>query len=687
MTSIVQIATEGSPYATFASTVTPGNLIVVINAQRDNTASPTSPPGFTLMDTVVGNISGNMRRISMWKYTVTADPTENTLLGDGKTYQSSQASDRLSAIELAGVDAGITAAGFFANTTGDLDCGGPVTPTAGSDIILIGAWATDGGPYTITPAAGYTAYCNAFTTPTQWAAYREVASASGSYTVSGNSGISGGNYVGVTAVFLAAASITPPDPGTIVEWDGEVFTTERVKEWVITRGAPPELTGGSTTGQATITLINTPDDRYNPENTGGDLYGMLVDGPRVWIGVNEDGTIEPDPLKDIYGLFAGRITDISVLPEPGATVAPFVELVCEDPLAWLERQTISLPDSTERSQAQLRLEILLAAGQHFRDVPAEPTTLPLSRADGSALRALEAINNANGTRHFAKPADETTTWYTYTAVRRVDGLDGTSDASVDAGAEHVTDTSGWRRSADGVINQQKASVEPISFPGRVLVWQPDALPFTVTGTQEIWTQFGDYVGDPEVDIDFTGSALTATLEPFGDTAKLTLVSAGTSSVTSLDIFGHLVQRGSVESVVIDDTTSQAGSRGIRAGSELSGDYLGTLSTAKGFAQHIVWRFGNPLYRPTMKVVNWMPEQFDLDLFDRIAFTSSQLKVDARIFEIVGLTHHGVMAALENDNPVVYHETTYVLQESRVQEATQWFTTDVSTSDGPDKLAY
>jgi hypothetical protein len=103
----------------------------------------------------------------------------------------------------------------------------------------------------------------------------------------------------------------------------------------------------------------------------------------------------------------------------------------------------------------------------------------------------------------------------------------------------------------------------------------------------------------------------------------------------------------------------------------------------------VWRFANSLYRPTMTVKNWLPTQFDLDLYDRISVTIAELSITARIFEIVGLTHHGVVAAADEDgNPTaVLHEVTYTLQESRVQSDPGWFILDDSLLDGTDVLAY
>ncbi len=378
------------------------------------------------------------------------------------------------------------------------------------------------------------------------------------------------------------------------------------------------------------------------------------------------------------------------MPVGGATVAPTVELVCEDPLGWYGRANVTVASATTRSQYDLRVAVLDAiADVGGRSLEVEPDTLPLSSADGLALNILDSINQANGTRHFAKPADNVTGWYDYTTVRRTSKLNGVAEASANASSQHITGTSGWRVSADGVINRQKASVEPILFPPARSVWEADTLPLTVTTAgMDIWVEFGDYVKDPVVDVAYSGSALTAVLTSFGDTAKLVLDSAGTSTVMNLSINGRLVQRGSIESVVIDDLTSQGLSRGIRQGPDLTGDYLGVLASASGFASHIVWRFGNALYRPTMTVENWFPTQFSLDLYDRISLTIAELSITSRIFEIVGLTHHAIVAALDvHGNPVAYHTVQYTLQESRVQTPTEWFTLDVSTSDGPDFLAY
>ena len=587
-----------------------------------------------------------------------------------------------------------------------------VTPTAGTDAAIItgasvGQGSNEADISAITPISGTTELDENLlagtTTPNLWIGYRIITGASGSYGVGATaaSDSRGIFYSGVSVILYginqvnaevatgigAAHGASTAGPGVWVEWQGS-FVQVPVAEWTITRGASAELTGGSQPGTATILLINTPSDAYNPENAGGPYDGVLHDGPRVWIGVNDDGTVDLYGGKTIHGLHAGRITDLSVLPVPGASVAPFVEIVTADPLEWASRQKVTLADSRTRSQADLRSDVLDELGWTLRTVPSEPTTLPLSSADGLALNILDALNTSNGTRHFAKPEDTAADWFRYVAVRRTDRLDGTSDASLSASSQHVTSTSGWRVSADGVINQQRASVEPIDFPlGLGIVWETETIPLVVvTGSPlVVWTEFDDYVADPELDINYTGSALTQSIVPFGHTAKVTLTSAGTSTLSVFRVKGYHVVRQATASVVIDDLTSQAEPRGVRAGPDLSGDFLGTLTSAEGMARHIVWRFGDNQYRPTLTVENWLPTQFSLDLFDRIAITSTQLGVTARIFEIVGLTHHCILAAATG---AVHHVVTYTLQESRVQTATSWMTWDSTVwDDASEPWAY
>ena len=229
---------------------------------------------------------------------------------------------------------------------------------------------------------------------------------------------------------------------------------------------------------------------------------------------------------------------------------------------------------------------------------------------------------------------------------------------------------------------------PITFTsGQVTVWEPPdgLLPLYVdTNTRWFRVEFDDYVDSPVVDYNYTGTAPTVTLYAYGTMAKLKVEGNGPCNIRALSIEGRMARRGISESVVVDDAASQSGSRGVRAGSDIGSQFIGVLASASGLAAHVVWRYATPQYRPTITVENWMPYQFEIDLFDIISVTIAELGMTDRLFEIVGLTHYGNLAASAD---AVHHVTDYVLQECRVQTDPGWFILDTSVLDGTDILVY
>lgn len=577
---------------------------------------------------------------------------------------------------------------------------GPVTPTSGVEALVYAGFlknVSDSNYAEFTEGSGYTELDDSkvypILGPRHEVEYKIVGSTTGSYsadcTQSQNKGW--GAYI---AIFTAAAEPPPdpdpppdPEPGVVVGPDDPevgVDITGDVIGWRVTRGSSPEITGGASPGAATITVKNS-DRKYDPEYSSSPLYGKLTDGLGIWIGVNSDGVLTGD---DPRGIFGGRLTDITQIPSPGATVPPTAELGAEDFLGWGNRTEVEVPSTAGLSHAELRELILTAAGETRYSLAHEIRTMPLASAEGMATSALEAINKANGTRHFVKPMDNFTDWYQYTTRNRQWRLDGTSDADIDQGDDHVTAMNGWRLSGDTVINRQKASITPIRFtPQQVTVWRYDRLPRRVSNKRplDVWIEFDDFVENATVDVLYTGDEPTVAYDHFGTTGHLVITNDG-SDVTKfrrLSIEGSIARRLPDQSHIAEDLTSQGGSRGVRAGGDISGAYVGVLATATGIAEHVVWRYGNPQLRPTITVENWFPYMFDIDLFDIIAYTSTQQNVADRLFEVVGLTHESDVAATN----AVHHTVTYVLQECRVQSDPGWFILDTSTLDGDDVLAY
>jgi PKD repeat protein len=355
----------------------------------------------------------------------------------------------------------------IASTTGSYTLG---SNGAAANSSMIGGIFRDTGAgggtitadFTGTPLAGVAPLTVQFTdtsagTPTAWSwdfgdggAAGTAQNPSHQYTVPGLFTVS------LTATFASGTAVETKPGYVLVNSSGVVFgddfleiPTGDIGSWRITRSGGPAGLGEGYNGAATITLINRA-NRYNPENESSDIIDHLRDGTRVWIGVNEDGTVTPDAAKDVYGLFAGRITEITVLPSPGTDVPSHVEFVCEDPLSWIDRAPVAVSTSTHRSHQQLRTDILEGAGESEYDLDDESITMPLSYADGNAGSLLDDLNKATGSRHFARPADDPDSWYEYVSVQRMAGLGGVASGTVNAGTQHVTDTSGWRTSADTV---------------------------------------------------------------------------------------------------------------------------------------------------------------------------------------------------------------------------------------------
>lgn len=482
----------------------------------------------------------------------------------------------------------------------------------------------------------------------------------------------------------------PTTPGLYFDWTGTGFgsganddATDNMVGYTVSKGADPMITGATNPGTMTVTL-NNPSNLYNPDNASGPLFGMLEDGVRVWLGMGADGTLTD---STVLGVFGGLVTSISVLPMAGQSAAPQVEITCEDKRSWYGRQNVNIADSTTRSQKDLRAAILAAVGETNTDLAPETWTLPLSSASGDALAMLSDLNAANGTRDQIVAATTADAWYTYKTTNRLQKLTGSADATLSTEDDHVTGLSGWIKSGDGVLNQQSVVVQPIDFPlGLGTVWTyVGTLPLVVvSGTEQvIWANFDDYVKDPVVLSLHTGSSLTATLTPFGTTAKIVLSSSGTTSVTSLTIAGHLVERLPAITVTVDDASSQSSSRGVRVGPTIQGDDVGTAAMAEGIAGAIVWRYAEPLTRPGVDVVNWLPEMYSLELFDIVAFTSAQMAVSGMQMELVGITLNGIRGAAG----LVNHTASLTLAQSRVQSDPGWFVLNTSELNSADILGY
>lgn len=483
-----------------------------------------------------------------------------------------------------------------------------------------------------------------------------------------------------------------PEPGIWVDWagDGSGWTNEtsRVTSMRWTRGASFDHVSAAGPGNATI-IVQNDDHRFNPDYAAGPLYGQLLPARPVWGGADVNtGSLTTSAAADVRGFFGGYISEIVPTPVPGAN--PTAEILCEDAFGWYRRATATVSPVRDISRGQFRLSILTSIGEAAdrHDLEDETDTLPFGSADTrDALSTLDELNRSNSTRHFIQPADLKERTYYYTTVNRLHKLIDDEDESWNG--DDVQEMSGYRVTVDNVDNLQRATVSPISF-GAVneIVWSATPLPLIVTVGQPItlWPEFADYVFDAAVQANYTGGTLTTTLTNFGTSAKLELTATGSVvNITALDVTGSSLRRGDLQTVRSEDLTSQA-AYGVRAGGDVSTDYIGQPGAAKAVTDYLVWKFAEPLKRPTVtragKDATTIASLLERDLFDVITLTVDRLDLVARRFEIIGLT--GEIRPKSSTAP--FYQISYELQETPNQAPVDYWVWDISSWDGPDLWA-
>lgn len=698
-----QFGTPSQPVF-FASAPTAGNLLVAIYAKRDETTLIT-PSGWT--NALISSTAITAAQVRV-HYKIAAAGESATL----PTISDTVGASSYVLYEVSGLGGGVTldgaTASIFANTaTATIPA---LTPSAGRQVWLLAAqWKNIAGPnpgpqtltaFTAGEDTGYAGLGNRLRLSC-W--YRTVTSASGSY---GNVALSSSGDAGDDGHTLLLGW-DASEPGIWIDWDADGFDTDTtstarlvrllpaavpasdnitpdVMSVAWSRGASSDHVSAAGPGNATI-IVQNSDGKYNPDNSASSLYGKLVPGRPVWCGaIRTTGALSGSGT--VRGFFAGHVTEIVPTPVPGGN--PWAEILCEDPLGNYRRATASVAPSQTRSQGDFRGAILDAIDESSarRSLETEGGMLPFSAADTrGALALLEDLNRATGSRHFVAPADSKEGWYAYYAVNRLHKLTAAADEAINA--DDVTALSGYRVTNDTIVNEQRATVSPIDFsPVNQTVWTYGQTPLTVTSARNvtIWAEFADYVFSAAVVVSSSGGTLTTTLTSFGTSAKLVLhVSGAPVTIGSLRITGQALLRGDDETVLGEDAASRDHRRyGPRAGSDITSDWIGQTGAAQGLVDFLVWKFREPLKRPTVTIAGksgtTLDTLLDRDLFDVVTLTVDRLNVVSRRFEIIGLRGR--------IDPGLYWEISYELQETPNQAALDFWVWDTSSWNGPDLWA-
>jgi len=577
--------------------------------------------------------------------------------------------------------------------------------------------------------------------PQHWVGYQIVDPTDGSaYSVNPQSFTGNGvKWGSITAAFTVPPA--PPTPGLWVDWDGDGFgdtavtitdhrlarmlpeaaidtaqdnITADVKRVTIDRPGANDHYGKVEAVQMTV-IIKNEDGKYNPDNTASPLYGKLKPGLHVWFGSNADATLTDSGLS-IFGRFGGYIREI--VPTPVATSPYEAQLICDDALARYDSARARVEFAEDRAVSDYRQAILDAIGETRSSLTTEADVLAFSGTHGAdtrgvivrgrtdngasdlatlagliakhrdspinALQALEELNSLTGTRHFIQPGATKEEWYTYVTVPRGWKLDSAEDASI-GGTTEIQSTSGYRVTAESVINVQEVEVRPTSTAsGPVTVWRYADVPFGLTNNSpvSIVADFGDYVFDATASKASTGSTVMMTTTNFGDGMLIRLDSAGSSTVTALTVTGRPVIR-EPQSVIESTEPSSITAYGERRGQSIASDLLQSPALARGLADFHIWKFAQPLKRQKVDIANALDVTLPLTLYDVVTETLVQLSIAGRRFEITGIHEEWVRTAT-----AVIREVRFSLdlQETPNQTALSFFRIGISGLGGTDGLA-
>ena len=456
-----------------------------------------------------------------------------------------------------------------------------------------------------------------------------------------------------------------------IDWDGSGFefleATEDISfNW--NRGAGTDLES-QTPGSATLVLYNE-DDRYTDTNTASDLYERIRPNARLRASMDFDGNLRP--------LWSGYLTDMA----PNVDI-PEVELVFDDLLQRLGNIEVNVPPEVGRSFGEYRLEVLTAAG-----VPSQEISLDNENevmvdtggfGSGTALFLLEAINTATGTRHFIRPGAGDP-WQQYVTVNRQHKLtQPVFDIDLHKTPQIHVGSGGWRTAWDTVVNRQRISVPgEVQYPNESEeIWVADNMPIGMSPNTsvDVWAENTGPIMDVFALV--FGPGITTQLPTaYADSVKVTVnAGPGGATITSLAVWGRPGSSGNSTTVTEENALSIA----TYGRNDATRNASGSLpSTAKGIAQHIVWRYGEPRKQPRATHSDPPAHYVGRDLFDLVGFNMAAVFVSDRRMELIGedgSLNRGLLTL------------TWQMQDTPEQDPSTWFILGTSALNSTAILGY
>jgi hypothetical protein len=423
--------------------------------------------------------------------------------------------------------------------------------------------------------------------------------------------------------------------------------TDDVISFNWTRGGSSNHLSPSAPDSCTI-IVKNSDGRYSPDNTASPLYGKLLPHRPVWIGRNDDLSLEGTG-QDVHGVWAGRIRTVApVMPVAGMT--PTAQIICEGITGAYERAGAYVLGGANRTHAAMRQLILESMNETEArmDLDAETGVIDYSWVGGdlrettkgiaeaeSGLQALNELNSATGTRHFIRPSSFKDDWYQYVSTNRYWKLQSAADFTLNGDDIHAVPE--WETGEASIITYQEAEYTPAEVLAAGTVWGPyTEVPFnmTVAASRTIWGRFEDFVPNGTAVVASTGATITQSFANYGRMFSLTLYASGNATVTAVHIEGDMLNRLDTERMAESSSATEA-VYGRRNGQVVTSRFVGSPENGFGLTHFLIWKFAGPLRSGRVVIKNKPSIVNSRDLYDLATVTIDALHVANDRFEIIG----------------------------------------------------
>lgn len=397
----------------------------------------------------------------------------------------------------------------------------------------------------------------------------------------------------------------------------------------ISFGRGASFDGGQEAPGWLTAVVQNPDRRFNPLNSGSPFASILKFGKKVRL-------ISVHSATTRYH-FDGYLRRI-IQRDDG-----FAELRCQDALYNFAQKEVSLASSFTRSVGSFRAAILADigySGTSLASANGGESMVGYTAADqANALALLTELNAATGTVHYLKP---TAAGADYTTIDRTTFQKATSSEDwldTDLTAPFATSLGGTEYSDDRIINSQRVQARPRALTdNRLVVWSKRRWTVNASSTEDLWAQFDDPILNPTISYTTKAGSPTVTVAQYGRSAKISVTAGGTAvDLREVELTAKRFIEDEVNSRRAEDATSIS-TYGRYEGAEIASDFIPNEAHSYGLAAYTVWRNKDATLVPSPTFVNRFPTQLVREIGDVVRITSTELSTTLGRFVIRGHEH-------------------------------------------------